>query len=70
MASVAQAAGLKVERMILWGTPLLTGHVRLASLASPSACWACYHFERFVQKLPSAVKEKACFSLSAVLGVV
>lgn len=69
LASVAQAAGLKVERMIVWGTPLLTGHIRLARLATPSACWACYHFERIVQKLPSAVKEKACFSLSAVLGV-
>ena len=68
MANLARNAGLMVERMTLWGTPVMTGHVGLATLASRSACWTCYQLERLSQKLPFAIKEKACFSLLAVLA--
>jgi 2-polyprenyl-6-hydroxyphenyl methylase/3-demethylubiquinone-9 3-methyltransferase len=68
MVNLAHRAGLAVERMTLWATPLVTGHVGLSRLASSSACWACYQFEKLVQKLPFAIKERACFNLSVVLA--
>jgi 2-polyprenyl-6-hydroxyphenyl methylase/3-demethylubiquinone-9 3-methyltransferase len=67
MTNLANMAGLAVERMTLWGTPFLTGHVRLSQLASKPVCWASYQLEWLTQKLPLAIKEKACFSLFAVL---
>jgi len=68
LRSVAQEAGLGVERMVVWGTPLVTGHVRLASLSSRAACRFCYQLESLAQKLPFAIKQKACFSISAILS--
>jgi 2-polyprenyl-3-methyl-5-hydroxy-6-metoxy-1,4-benzoquinol methylase len=67
MVRLAHMAGLAVERMTLWATPLVTGHVGLSKLASSSVCWACYQFERLAQRLPFAIKERACFNLSVVL---
>jgi len=67
LRTLTQSAGLAVERITLWGTPLITGHLRLSRLASQSACWACYHVERLCQKLPFAFKEKACVNISAIL---
>jgi 2-polyprenyl-3-methyl-5-hydroxy-6-metoxy-1,4-benzoquinol methylase len=69
MANLAGQAGLEVERMVLWGTPAITGHARVAMLSTPSVCWGCYQLERFSQSLPFAMREKACFSLFAVLTI-
>ena len=69
MESLAQQAGLKVERLVLWGTPAVTGHARLALLSTPAACWACYQLERLSQSLPFGIKEKACFNFAAILSV-
>jgi 2-polyprenyl-3-methyl-5-hydroxy-6-metoxy-1,4-benzoquinol methylase len=67
MINLAHIAGLRVLRMALWGTPFLTGHVRLSSLAARPLCWTSYYLEYLFQKLPLAIKQKACVSLSAVL---
>jgi len=67
MASLAQQAGFEVERMVLWGTPAVTGHVRLSLMSTPAACWGCYQLERLTQSLPLSFREKACFSLFTVL---
>lgn len=69
MESLAHQAGLNVERMVLWATPMVTGQARFAMLSTPAACWACYQLERLSQSLPFAIKEKACFNLAAVLTV-
>lgn len=70
MTNLAHKAGLAVERMTLWGTPFLTGHIRLSSLASKPVCRASYRLEWLSQKLPLAIREKACFSLFAVLAAL
>ena len=70
LAGLARSVGLGIERMTLWGTPLLTGHVRLSKLASRSACWACYQLERLAQQLPLTIRQKACFNLSAIMRIV
>jgi 2-polyprenyl-6-hydroxyphenyl methylase/3-demethylubiquinone-9 3-methyltransferase len=69
METLARQAGLKVERLVLWGTPAVTGHARLALLSTPAACWACYQLERLSQSLPLGIKEKACFNFTAILGI-
>ena len=70
LRNLAQDAGLGVERMVVWGTPLVTGHVRLARFASQAACRFCYHFESLAQKLPFAIKQRACSSISAILSPI
>jgi 2-polyprenyl-3-methyl-5-hydroxy-6-metoxy-1,4-benzoquinol methylase len=47
MINLAHIGGLRVVRMALWGTPFLTGHVRLSSLAAgrcagPAITWSIY----------------------------
>jgi 2-polyprenyl-3-methyl-5-hydroxy-6-metoxy-1,4-benzoquinol methylase len=69
MESLAHQAGLDVERLVLWATPLVTGHARLAMLSNPVFCWGCYQLERLSQSLPFSIKEKACFNFSAVLAI-
>lgn len=69
MTALAHQAGLEVERMVLWGTPAVTGHVRLAMLSTPAACWAWYQIERLSQHLPTSIRERACFNLAAILTV-
>jgi 2-polyprenyl-6-hydroxyphenyl methylase/3-demethylubiquinone-9 3-methyltransferase len=69
MESLAHQAGLDVERMVLWATPAVTGHVRLAMLSNPAFCWGCYQLERLSQSLPFRLKEKACFNFSTVLTI-
>jgi 2-polyprenyl-3-methyl-5-hydroxy-6-metoxy-1,4-benzoquinol methylase len=67
MENLAQEAGLKVDRLVLWTTPVVTGQARFAMLSTPPLCWACYQLERLSQSLPFSIKEKACFSFSAIL---
>lgn len=66
---LAHQAGLEVERMILWGTPAVTGHTGFAMLSGPAACWGWYQLERFSQNLPASFRAKACFNISAVLAM-
>jgi 2-polyprenyl-3-methyl-5-hydroxy-6-metoxy-1,4-benzoquinol methylase len=65
---LANQAGLRVDRIELWATPLTTGHCGLRRFASPVASRFSYRFERSCQWLPSSAKEKLCFALSAVLS--
>jgi 2-polyprenyl-3-methyl-5-hydroxy-6-metoxy-1,4-benzoquinol methylase len=69
MVSLAAQAGLKVERMVVWGTPFLTGHCRLALFESDHLCWLSYRLERLAQRLPMAIRGRLCFALCAVFGV-
>ena len=67
MVDLASQAGLKVERLSLWGTPFLTGHAGMARWSSPSWCRPSLYLERLTQKLPFAVQAKLCFALAVVL---
>jgi 2-polyprenyl-6-hydroxyphenyl methylase/3-demethylubiquinone-9 3-methyltransferase len=69
LVDLAGRAGLKVERLSLWGTPFITGHAGISRLGSTFACRPSHALERMTQMLPFAVKAKFCFSLSAVLGL-
>jgi 2-polyprenyl-3-methyl-5-hydroxy-6-metoxy-1,4-benzoquinol methylase len=67
MENLAREAGLKVDRLVLWATPVVTGQARFAMLSTPALCWACYQLERLSQSLPMSIKEKACFNFAAIL---
>jgi len=67
MENLALEAGLKVDRLVLWATPIVTGQVRFSMLSTPAVCWACYQLERLSQSLPISIKEKACFNFAAIL---
>jgi 2-polyprenyl-6-hydroxyphenyl methylase/3-demethylubiquinone-9 3-methyltransferase len=69
MVDLASQAGLTVERLSLWGTPFLTGHMGIARLASRWWCRPSHYLERLTQKLPFSAQAKLCFSLSVVLVV-
>jgi 2-polyprenyl-3-methyl-5-hydroxy-6-metoxy-1,4-benzoquinol methylase len=66
---LASQAGLKVERLSLWGTPFITGHAGVSRFRSMFMCRPCHSLERLAQRLPIALKARLCFSLSIVLGL-
>lgn len=67
LEGIARQAGLRVDRLLLWGTPAITGHAGLAALSSTKLSWFWYQLENASQRLPMALRKKLCFALSAVL---
>ncbi|HEV3470237.1 MAG TPA: methyltransferase domain-containing protein [Pyrinomonadaceae bacterium] len=67
LAGLAEAAGLSVERLSAWGTPVLSGHAGLRFLSGPRLTRVAYEAERLAQRLPPAARVRACAQLSAVL---
>lgn len=65
--AVSAQAGLHVEKIELCATPFITGHCRLSVFRGHLVTRLCYLLEKFCLRLPSALKEKLCFSMSAVL---
>jgi 2-polyprenyl-3-methyl-5-hydroxy-6-metoxy-1,4-benzoquinol methylase len=64
---LAAQVGLRVEEAVLSATPFITGHLKLSCLRGPAMARLCYWSERICQELPWRLKERLCFSLSAVL---
>lgn len=69
MVELAQAAGLKVERISVWGTPFLSGHFWMRYLAARSLVRLSYACERLVQRLPSGPRSRLCVTMNVVLSV-
>lgn len=67
LSGVAASAGLVVERLNAWGTPLLNGHVLCRIFAGRSLTWTAYQVEKLTQRLPPFGREYLCFALSAIL---
>ena len=64
---LATSVGLHVARLNVWGTPVLSGHLGLRSLAAPFLLRPGYFIEQLAQQLPSAGREQVCTGLSAIL---
>jgi 2-polyprenyl-3-methyl-5-hydroxy-6-metoxy-1,4-benzoquinol methylase len=64
---LAEQAGLQVEEAVLSATPFITGHLKLSCLRGPAMARLSYWSERICLGLPWRLKEKLCFSLSALL---
>ncbi|HMF58518.1 MAG TPA: methyltransferase domain-containing protein [Pyrinomonadaceae bacterium] len=67
LCQLAASAGLLVERLNVWGTPMLSGHAAFRYLAGPSLTKAAYSAELLTQRLPSAKRVRVCAALSAIL---
>lgn len=67
LSEMAAKAALEVERVELCATPFITGHCKFAAMRSEFAAGAFYMVEKLCQRLPSAVKEKICYSMIAIL---
>ena len=67
LSDLSVRAGLRVERVNCWGTPMLSGHCGFRFLAGRRMARTAYRAERFAQRLSSRKRERVCTSLSAVL---
>jgi 2-polyprenyl-3-methyl-5-hydroxy-6-metoxy-1,4-benzoquinol methylase len=67
MHSLAASAGLRVERLSVWGTPFLSGHAGLARLAPLLPMRLSYLAEASCQRLPHPLLNRLGNSISALL---
>ena len=67
LSDLTASVGLTVERLNVWGTPLLSGHVGLRFLANRFLARAAYQVELLAQRLPAVGREHLCFAMSAIL---
>jgi len=67
LSGIATAAGLVIEQINVWGTPLLNGHALFRLLAGRPIAKAAYRVEQLVQRLPSLARQNFCFAMSAIL---
>ncbi len=68
LCRLAEKIGLQVERLSVWGTPLLTGHMGLRIFRTKYLAWSAYQTERFTQQLPQRAREKLCAGMTAILS--
>lgn len=67
LCDLAQGAGLTVERLNLWGTPLVTGHGGCRVASGPASIAPAYYAERLTQRLPASWRARLCVAMSAIL---
>lgn len=67
LCELAAAAGLLVERLNVWGTPMLNGNAGFRYLAGRSFARAAYLTEVLTQRLPAAARTRTCAAISATL---
>ncbi|HYL36156.1 MAG TPA: class I SAM-dependent methyltransferase [Bryobacteraceae bacterium] len=65
--ALAESAGLRVERLDLWGTPALTGQCGTRIASRLGKIWPWYALETTLLKLPMPLRQKLCYALSTVL---
>jgi 2-polyprenyl-3-methyl-5-hydroxy-6-metoxy-1,4-benzoquinol methylase len=66
---LAVGAGFVIDRMNLWGTPLLNGHCKLVLLSGRAGVWPAYMGELLAQKLRCRLRQSLCCAISAVLSI-
>ncbi len=67
LCELAASAGLLVERLSVWGTPMLNGHAGFRYLAGRFFVKVAYLTELLTQRLPSPARARTCAALSATL---
>jgi 2-polyprenyl-6-hydroxyphenyl methylase/3-demethylubiquinone-9 3-methyltransferase len=67
LSAIAQSAGLRAFEIELLAIPLITGHCGLSLLRSSRFARLYYWFEAHSRRLPFWLREKICFSMSAIL---
>ncbi len=67
LSDLVAAAGLKIETLNCWGTPMLTGHCGLRFIAWAGMTRLAYRVERFAQRLNPTRRAHICTALTAIL---
>lgn len=67
LAELAIGAGLRIESMFVWATPLLTGHAGVRRFAGRWCIPVARAAERLAQWAPSFIRRRICYSLVATL---
>jgi 2-polyprenyl-3-methyl-5-hydroxy-6-metoxy-1,4-benzoquinol methylase len=67
LTDLATAAGLKIEQLNCWGSPMLSGHCGFRVVASRIMVRAAYVAERFVQWWAPQKRVRICTALTVVL---
>lgn len=69
LRQIASQAGLEVRRLLLWGTPFISGESGMRLLGGILPPRVCYALERLSQNLGPSLLSKLANSLSAVLSL-
>lgn len=69
LRDLAKSLGYEVERLDVWGTPVLSGHGGLRHLAGRYCVKVAYGIETLTQRCPSFMRERFCVAMSVVLRV-
>lgn len=67
LCELADAAGLTVARLNLWGTPPLSGHAGCRVVSGRFSVWPAYLAELMCQRLSLKMRERLCVAVSAIL---
>jgi len=67
LAKITQSAGLRLLEIDFIATPFITGHCGLSFFNFRRLARLLYWFESQARHLPVRVREKICFSMSAIL---
>jgi 2-polyprenyl-3-methyl-5-hydroxy-6-metoxy-1,4-benzoquinol methylase len=67
LSEVVSAAGLRIEQLNCWGSPMLSGHGGLRFLAAPAMARAAYQAEQYAQRLSAGMRAYICTALTAIL---
>jgi 2-polyprenyl-6-hydroxyphenyl methylase/3-demethylubiquinone-9 3-methyltransferase len=67
LMKLAAAAGLEIDQIKCWGSPMLSGHLGFRFIAGPAMVRLAYEAERLVQALSATTRERVCTALSALL---
>jgi 2-polyprenyl-3-methyl-5-hydroxy-6-metoxy-1,4-benzoquinol methylase len=68
MKQIAAEAGLRVERLLVWGTPFISGESGFRILSKILPTGLCYRLERFSQGLSTTILQKFGNSMSVLLS--
>lgn len=69
LSALSASAGLRVERLGVWGTPLLSGHCGFRYTACKAMTKFSFYAESLTQQMPSIYRERLCTQLSAILAI-
>ncbi len=69
LTAIAHNAGLRPIEIDLFAIPFITGHFGFSIIHYRQLARLCYWFETQSRRLPFWLREKICFSMSAILGL-
>jgi len=70
LCDLAASTGLRVERVHLWGTPMLSGHSGFRFLSGRHMTWGAYGAELLAQRVPTMLRSRISAAMTVILSDV